>query len=76
MDGEADRFGDRKRLRRSRREKLLGGVCGGFAEYFDVDPVLVRIIWIVLAFASLGTAILIYIILWVIMPEDPEYGWD
>ncbi len=65
-----------KRLYRSSKDKLLGGLCAGIAEYFDVDPVLVRIIWVILAFASLGTAILIYIILWIVVPRNPEHDWD
>lgn len=68
--------GDMNRLYRSGKDKLLGGVCGGFGEYFDLDPVLVRIIWVILAFASLGTAVLIYIILWILIPRDPGYRWD
>lgn len=65
-----------RRLYRSGRDKLLGGVCGGFGEYFDVDPVLVRIIWVILAFASFGSAILIYIILWILIPRNPGEQWD
>jgi len=68
--------GNMNRLYRSGKDKLLGGVCGGFGEYFDLDPVLVRIIWVILAFASLGTAVLIYIILWILIPRDPGYRWD
>lgn len=60
-----------KRLYKSRTEKILGGVCGGFAQYFDVDPTIVRILWIVFSFAYL-TGVLAYIIAWIIMPEEPE----
>lgn len=66
---------DIKRLYRSKKDKLLGGVCGGIGEYFEVDPVIVRIIWVVLAIASLGTAILVYIILWILIPRNPGHGW-
>ncbi|RME24820.1 MAG: PspC domain-containing protein [Candidatus Zixiibacteriota bacterium] len=59
-----------QRLYRSRKEKMIGGVCGGLAEYFDVDPTLVRLIAVVLLFAS-GVGLLAYIIAWIIIPEAP-----
>jgi len=58
-----------KRLCRSRTEKMIAGVCGGIAEYLDVDPTIVRIVWVLVAFLA-GTGILLYLILWVIMPLD------
>jgi phage shock protein C len=61
-----------KRLHRSRTEKMIGGVCGGLAEYFDVDPTVVRVVWVALAILPIpGSAILAYIILWAIMPQEP-----
>lgn len=60
-----------KRLYRSRTEKILGGVCGGIAEYFNVDPTIVRILWILFCLAY-GAGILLYIILWFIMPKTPK----
>lgn len=59
-----------KRLQRSRTEKVLGGVCGGLAEYFNVDPTLVRVLWIVMTLI-VGVGILLYIILWFVMPLEP-----
>jgi phage shock protein C len=56
-----------RHLTRSVRNKKIAGVCGGVAEYFDVDPTLVRLIWIVL-FLCAGTGLLAYIICWIIMP--------
>ena len=56
-----------KRLQRSRTEKMLGGVCGGLAEYFNVDPTLVRVIWIAITLLA-GVGILLYIILWLVVP--------
>jgi phage shock protein PspC (stress-responsive transcriptional regulator) len=58
-----------KRLYRSRNERLLGGICGGLAEYFRVDPTIMRLIYILLCFVSLGSGVLIYIVLWLIVPE-------
>lgn len=57
-----------KRLYRSKKDKMLGGVCGGIAEYFDVDPTIVRLIWVLLAL-TYGTGILAYLIAWIIVPE-------
>lgn len=59
-----------KRLYRSQRERILGGVAGGIAAYFDVDPTLVRLAWVLLALSG-GVGILGYIIAWIIMPEEP-----
>ena len=66
---------DIKRLYRSGKDKLVGGVCGGIGEYFKIDPVIVRIVWVILAVASFGTAILVYIILWILIPRDPKHRW-
>ena len=60
-----------KRLYKSRDDRMLGGVCGGIAEYFDIDPTLVRLGWAL--FCALGgSGILAYIIAAVIIPEQPE----
>ncbi len=59
-----------KRLYRSVVDKKIGGVCSGLAEYFDIDPLLVRLIFVVLALAG-GGGVLIYLVLWVITPEKP-----
>jgi phage shock protein PspC (stress-responsive transcriptional regulator) len=59
-----------KRLYRSRTERQLAGVCGGFAEYFGWDPTLVRVGWILLTLLG-GSGLLLYLIFWLIMPEQP-----
>jgi phage shock protein PspC (stress-responsive transcriptional regulator) len=58
-----------KRLHRSRTEKMIGGVCGGLAEYFGVDPTLIRVIWVLITLMA-GAGILLYLILWIVMPLD------
>ncbi len=58
-----------RRLTRSRTERVLGGVAGGLAAYLGVDPVLVRVAWVVLVLFG-GTGLLLYVIGWVIIPED------
>lgn len=60
-----------KRLYRSRKDRKIAGVCGGLGEYFNVDPVIFRILWVVLVLGA-GTGILAYIIFWLIVPEAPE----
>jgi phage shock protein C len=64
-----------KRLYRSGREKILGGVCGGIGEYLNVDPTLIRLLWILISLAY-GMGILLYIIMWIIVPRNPRHGWD
>lgn len=64
-----------KRLYRSGKNKILGGICGGLGDYFDMDPTLVRLIWIILTLISLGAGILAYLIAWVIMPKNPKHRW-
>lgn len=59
-----------KRLYRSRNDRKLAGVCGGIAEYYGWDPTLVRVAWIVLTLLG-GSGMLIYLILWLVMPESP-----
>lgn len=56
-----------KTLRRSATNQVIAGVCGGIGEYFEVDPTIIRILFIILGFAT-GSGILIYIILWLVIP--------
>ena len=61
-----------KRIYRSRDDRMLFGVCGGIAEYFEVDPTLVRLLWVFLTLISLGAGIIAYLIACVIMPLNPR----
>ncbi|HSL93695.1 MAG TPA: PspC domain-containing protein [Bacillota bacterium] len=58
-----------KRLTRSRTQRMVGGVAGGVAEYMNLDPTIVRLIWALLVFAY-GSGLLAYIIAWIIVPEE------
>lgn len=58
-----------KRLFRSRENKMICGVCGGIAEYFNIDPTLVRLGWVLVSVCNFGTGVLAYFIAAVIMPE-------
>jgi phage shock protein C len=60
----------RKRLVRSRTDRKIAGVCGGVAEYFDLDVNLVRIVWLVAAVLTV-IGFLSYPIAWIVMPEEP-----
>lgn len=60
----------KKRLYKSRKDRFLFGVCGGLAEYFEVDPTLVRILTV--ALCTTGTGLLLYIVAAVVMPERVE----
>jgi len=59
-----------KKLYRSTTDKMLGGVAGGLAEYFDIDSTLVRVLFIVVVFLG-GGGIIAYIILWIVVPQKP-----
>ena len=64
------------RLYRSGNDRILGGVCGGIAEYLTVDPTIIRLLWIVLTLMAWGSGIILYIILWIIIPRNPDHKWD
>ena len=59
---------EKKRLTRS-NNKMIGGVCAGLAEYLDLDPTIVRIVWVLMVLFA-GFGILLYVILWLIMPKQ------
>ena len=61
----------KKRLYRSRDERMIWGVCGGIAKYFDVDPTLIRIIAVLTLFLGF-TGLLVYLILAIIVPLEPS----
>ena len=60
-----------KRLYKSSDNRILFGVCGGIGEYFNIDPVIVRLLWL-LFFLSLGSGLLAYIIAVIVIPAPPE----
>lgn len=61
-----------KRLYRSTDNKMIAGVCGGIAEYFNIDPVIVRIIAVILLLPGGLPGFLPYIIMWIIVPQNPK----
>ena len=63
-----------RRLRRSNKEKMIAGVCGGIAEYFDMDPTIVRILYVLASVLSVAfPGILVYLVLWLVMPRSEIY---
>lgn len=58
-----------KKLYRSRKDKMIGGVAGGLGDYFEVDPTLIRILFVVATVLG-GSGVLAYIILWIVIPEE------
>lgn len=68
-----------KRLYRSRSNAVLGGVCGGIADYFSIDPTIVRLVWLITVFMG-GAGILVYLVAWIIIPPidrwDDDWEWS
>ncbi len=60
-----------RHLRRSRANRRIAGVCGGLAAYFEVSPTLIRILFVLLGLPGGAPGILIYLILWLVMPDEP-----
>jgi phage shock protein PspC (stress-responsive transcriptional regulator) len=59
-----------KRLYRSKNDRMMGGVCAGLGEHLDVDPTVIRLVWAVIAVLSIGTGVLVYILAWILIPEE------
>jgi Putative stress-responsive transcriptional regulator len=59
-----------KRLTRSLTNRTLAGVCGGIAEYLELDPTAIRVAYVLLTFFTCFSGVLVYIILWLIIPEQ------
>jgi phage shock protein C len=59
-----------KRLYRSKKDRMLGGVCAGLGEHFDIDPTVIRLVWAVITVISIGTGVLVYILAWILIPEE------
>jgi len=59
-----------RRLYRSRTNRKIAGVCGGLGAYFNIDPVFIRIVWVVLILGA-GVGLLAYLICWLVIPNEP-----
>ena len=60
-----------KKLYRSNTDKMIAGVCGGLGKYLGVDPTLIRLIFALLVFFGVGSGLLVYVILMIVMPLEP-----
>jgi phage shock protein C len=60
-----------RRLYRSRSDSMIGGVAAGLAAYLNADPALVRIVWAILVVVTGGAALVVYIVAWIVVPEEP-----
>jgi phage shock protein C len=59
-----------KMLQRSRKSRMIAGICGGLGEYFGIDPTMVRVIYVIVSiFSAAFPGILIYLILWAVIPN-------
>lgn len=61
---------DYRKLMRSKMNRMVCGVCGGIGEYLNLDPTVVRLLWLVCSLASCGTGLIVYIVAAVVMPEE------
>lgn len=59
-----------KKLYRSRKDKMIAGVCGGLADYFGMDSTWMRLIFILFLFLG-GSTILVYLVMWLVVPKEP-----
>ena len=64
----------KRRLYRSDTESVIGGVAGGVADYLDADPAIVRVVWALLALITGCVFLIIYIVMWIVVPYGPESG--
>ena len=60
-----------KRLYKSSNDRMIAGVCGGIGEYFDIDPTLIRILWVTLLFMA-GGGLVAYLIAWIVIPNASQ----
>lgn len=63
-----------KKLYRSESDRLIAGVCGGIAEYLEIDPVLIRLIWAGITF-FVGSGLLLYILAWILIPDESQIAY-
>jgi phage shock protein C len=63
-----------RRLVRRNGDRMIAGVCSGLADYLDVDTTVVRLLTVVAALFSLGTALLVYVVMWALLPEADPIG--
>lgn len=63
-----------KKLYRSQKDRIIAGVCGGIAEYFNISPWIVRVVWIIVVISSFGVGVVAYLLAWALIPPGPKRG--
>ncbi|TAL47332.1 PspC domain-containing protein [archaeon] len=63
-----------KKLYRSQKDRIIAGVCGGIAEYFNISPWVVRVVWIIVVISSFGVGVVAYLLAWALIPAGPKRG--
>jgi phage shock protein C len=71
MGADRSAMAQTHRLYRSRSDRKLAGVCGGLAQYSNIDPTLIRVLFVVLALLG-GPGLVIYLLMWILVPEEPQ----
>lgn len=62
-----------KKIYRSKSQRMLGGVCGGIAHYFNIDPTIVRLVWVLVSlFSASFPGLIIYLICVIVIPDEPD----
>lgn len=59
-----------KRLYRSRQDSMIAGICGGIGEYMEIDPVIIRLLWLLATILSFGIGVIGYLVAWIIIPRE------
>ena len=57
-----------RKLYRSRNQRMVAGVCGGLADYFDIDPTVIRLLFLILAVFG-GSGLVVYLVMWIVVPD-------
>ena len=70
MGADRSAMAQTRRLYRSRTDRKLAGVCGGLAQYSNIDATLIRVLFVVLALLG-GPGLVIYLLMWILVPEEP-----
>ena len=70
--GEGEENKPDKKLYRSRTQKMVGGVCGGISQYFEIDVSVIRVLWVIGTLLSIGLGVLAYLVMLILFPEDPN----
>ena len=71
MGADPSAMAQTRRLYRSRTDRKLAGVCGGLAQYSNIDVTLLRVLFVVLALLG-GPGLVIYLLMWILVPEEPQ----